>query len=142
MGIPAPYCSLVKLCINGKYWGSLSKLKVKYYFTADTAGKQNVWIDSAAMQYQRDPWYAALTSDTSASVVSVNTTSPLANRCMEVSFASNEKLEQGSTLTISFRLANEDWSTFDQTNDYSYQKPENVVVTYDGKVVAGAVIEQ
>lgn len=120
----------------------LSKLKVKYYFTADTAGKQNVWIDSAAMQYQRDPWYAALTSDTSASVVSVNTTSPLANRCMEVSFASNEKLEQGATLTISFRVANEDWSTFDQTNDYSYQKPENVVVTYDGKVVAGAVIEQ
>ena len=61
---------------------------------------------------------------------------------MEVSFASNEKLEQGATLTISFRLANEDWSTFDQTNDYSYQKPENVVVTYDGKVVAGAVIEE
>lgn len=119
----------------------LSKLTVKYYFSAESAGKQNVWIDSAAMQYQRAPWYAALTSDASASVVSVNTTSPLANRCMEVSFSSKEKLEQGATLTISFRLANEDWSTFNQTNDYSYKTPENVVVMYDGKIVAGTAIE-
>lgn len=115
----------------------LSKLKVKYYFSADSNSNQNVWIDSAAMQYQRAPWYAALTADTSAAVKAVNTGSSMADRCMEVGFSSTDKLEQGATLTINFRLANDNWSSFDQTNDYSYGKAENIVVVYDGKVISG-----
>jgi hypothetical protein len=115
----------------------LSKVKVKYYFSADSNSNQTVWIDSAAMQYSRAPWYAALTDGTSAAVKAVNTGSSMADRCMEVGFSTTDKLEQGATLTINFRLANDNWSTFNQTNDYSYGKAENIVVTYDGKVVSG-----
>ncbi len=115
----------------------LSKIKVKYYFTAESSGNHNVWIDSASMQYQRDPWYAAVTSDTSALIKEVNTGSAEANRCMEVSFSSTEKIEQGASLTISFRLANENWSSFNQSNDYSYGNPDHIVIVYEGNVVSG-----
>lgn len=115
----------------------LSKLKVKYYFTADSNGSQNVWIDSAAMQYQKEPWYAAVTSDTVASVKAVNAGSAFADRCMEISFTSGEKLDMGATLNISFRMANDSWSNFNQANDYSYGKADHVVVTYDGVVISG-----
>ena len=115
----------------------LSKIKVKYYFTAETAGNHNVWVDSASLQYQRAPWYAAITSDTSAAVKEVNTSSPMANRCIEVAFTSAEKLEQNATLTISFRLAHENWSAFTQANDYSYGNADHIVVEYDGKVISG-----
>lgn len=89
------------------------------------------------MQFQRDPWYLAVTSDTSASVKSVDTGSSLADRCMEISFTSTEKLDKGATLNISFRIANENWSSFQQANDYSYGNADHVVVTYDDAVVSG-----
>lgn len=119
----------------------ISKLQVKYYFTADSNSKQNVWIDSAAMQYQSAPWYAALTSGTSAVIEKVNTASSLADSCMTISFTTKESLTSGAAFTINFRMANENWSTFNQENDYSYGKAENVVIIYDGKVIAGNNIE-
>lgn len=125
--------------LNGTAF-DLSKLKVKYYFTADSNSKQNVWIDSAAMQCNRAPWYSALTSGTSASVETITGNSN-ADRCMTIGFTSTESLTSDATFTINFRMANDNWSNFDQSNDYSYGESENVVILYDGKVIAGNSIE-
>lgn len=115
----------------------LSKLTVKYYYSADSSASQNVWIDSAAMQYNRAPWYAAVTSDTTGTIVSCNTGNATADHYMQIAFSGTDKLEKDSTLTMSFRIANDNWSAINQKNDYSYGDAEHVVVMYDGKVVAG-----
>lgn len=46
-------------------------------------------------------------------------------------------LASGSTLTISFAIHYQDWSTFNSSDDYSAQNTENIVITSSGTTVFG-----
>jgi endoglucanase len=115
----------------------LSKLSIRYYYTADGSQKESVWCDNVSITYNRAPWYVSYTGVSNGNVVRLSDKTDLADSYIEITFASSETLEEGATLQVSTRTAKEDWSNYDQSNDYSYGDNQKVVVYYDGVLISG-----
>lgn len=112
----------------------LSKVKIRYYYTKDSNVTQNMYIDAAGMQLDSAPWYVNATKNVKATFGTIS-----GNDCYcELTFDGiDEMLPAGKSISIDTRLANSNWSAFDQTNDYSYEGGNTIVVYYDGVVVSG-----
>ena len=67
----------------------------------------------------------------------MGTTTDKADHYMEISFAGDYILDNTVSGQVSFRIAKDDWSSFTQSNDYSFGDDTKVVVYYDGAVVSG-----
>ncbi|SET30856.1 RICIN domain-containing protein [[Clostridium] polysaccharolyticum] len=115
----------------------LSKLKVRYYYTADGSQNQTVWIDSAAMMYSVAPYYVNIAENVKGSIVKLTNPANSADSYLEVAFSGNYKVNNAVNGQVAFRIAKNDWSSFVQTNDYSFGDDKKVVVYYDGVVIAG-----
>ncbi len=115
----------------------LSKIKIRYYYTADGTQSQNAWIDTAALSLQVSPYYVNVADIVTGSIVKMGTTTDKADHYMEISFAGDYTLDNTVSGQVSFRIAKEDWSSFTQSNDYSFGDNNKVVVYYDGAVVSG-----
>lgn len=115
----------------------LSKLKVRYYYTADGSQNQNVWIDSAALSYPVDPYYVNIADSVKGSIVKMGSPVSNADTYLEVSFASTYTFNNTVNGQVAFRIAKDDWSAFTQTNDYSFGDDSKAVVYYDGVVISG-----
>lgn len=118
----------------------LSKLAIRYYFTAEdmTVG-QTCWIDNAAIQYTCAPWYVGITGNVTGNIVKMETATETANSYLELTFNSDVKLNQTGKMEIATRTANNNWSNFDQSNDFSYNDASKVAVFYDGQLINGSI---
>lgn len=122
---------------TGSYDIDLSKLEIRYFFTADGNASQVSYIDHSAAQMNVAPYYATLTSSIKASIVKMDTAVENADTYVSYTFDNTTILPNGGNLILSSRIANSDWSNFNQTNDFSYGDAANVAVYYDGVLVAG-----
>ena len=104
----------------------LSKLAIRYYYTAEGNGAQTAYKDHAGMNLNTAPWYVNLTSAVSANIVQVTGD----QYYLEITFASSDVLTAGGKIEMGIRLAKNDWSNYDQSNDYSYNS--GAVVLYNG----------
>lgn len=112
----------------------LSKVTIRYYYTKEANVSQVLYVDSAGMQLDSAPWYVNATKNVTGTFGTVN-----GNECYcDISFEDMENaLPAGKNISIDTRLANSNWSAFDQTNDYSFAGGKNIVVYYDGVAVSG-----
>jgi len=90
-----------------------SDLKVRYYFTSEGSQPLNVYLDYAVLGNQKIKGQF------------VRPNPPLANAdtYLELSFDASLGTfnPSSSTGNIQYRIAKQDWSNFNQSNDYSYQ---------------------
>lgn len=102
-----PYFNLVN---NGTTAVNLSDLKIRYYFTKDTTQTINRWID----------WAQIGASHISTTVGS--TTGTNADSYIELSFTAGAGsiAAGGQSGDIQLRIAKNDWSNWNESNDYSF----------------------
>ena len=60
-----------------------------------------------------------------------------ADHYVEISFTSDQTLGKGDKLQVATRTAAEDWSAYQQNNDFSYQNADRIAVFYDNQLVSG-----
>lgn len=124
---------------NSKGSVNLNDVAIRYYFTDDNSSVANtVFVDNVGLSLTEDPWYAALTSSTTAKVVKMANPTATADSYLEITFKNaNYNLKSGASLSMGIRLAKNDWSNFITTNDYSAKN--GAVVIVDGAVVSGTL---
>lgn len=112
----------------------LTKVKIRYYFTKDSNGDQRFYCDAAGMQLDGAPWYYGAAGCVEGKFVTIS-----GNDCyLEMSFCDLEyELQPGKDISLDTRFANASWATMDQTNDYSYEGQDTIVMLYDGNVIQG-----
>lgn len=120
---------------NASY--DLSKLKVRYYYTADGMQGENATVDNVSITYNQAPWYQSITNNVKAQIIPMKVSTNLADTYLELSFTGNEVLDQSAKLTLNTRINKSDWSNYDQSNDCSYPPTRNVCVYYDDQLIIG-----
>ena len=105
----------------------LSKVEIRYYFTSDGNQSQNFFCDYAGMNMNKDPWFINMTNDITGTIT---------NDYYSIKINSGT-LDNGSKMEIATRVSKVDWTSYSQSNDYSYTN--GIVVLYDGKVVSGVI---
>lgn len=115
----------------------LSKLMLRYYYTKEGISPETFYCDSAALIANKDPWYVSYTGKVTGEYVSIDKEDSGANNYLEIKFNTTDKLMEGATLSIGTRTYKNDWSLYDQLNDYSYQKDEHITIYYDGQLILG-----
>ena len=118
----------ITLTHNGGDAIDLSKLSIRYYYTKEGNAAEMFVCDHAASQMNRSPWYAPYTGSVDAS---------LTDSYFEITLSTNDSFTQGDTLFINTRLHKNDWSNYDQSNDYSFGNSNRITVYYDGALVLG-----
>jgi len=90
----------------------LNEIKIRYWYTADSTQSQNYWCDYAAVGC----------SNISAQFVTLQTARPGASHYIEISFTSGAgSLAAGAnTGQIQNRFSRNDWTSYIQTDDYSF----------------------
>ncbi len=116
----------------------LSKLVLRYYYTKEGIAPENFYCDNAALQIGREPWYVSYTGQVTGEYVSLGKDEVGAGRYLEIKLNTTGKFMEGATLTIDTRTTKTDWSEYDQSDDYSYQKNGNITVYYDGQLILGS----
>lgn len=115
----------------------LNRLKIRYYYTADSSKAQTVWCDNADINMNAAPWYVSLTSVTDGRAVAMTESADRADHYIEVGFNTKQKLSSGACLNVATRTAAQDWSSYNQNNDFSYGNAGRVAVYYDNRLIAG-----
>lgn len=115
----------------------LSRLKIRYYYTADGAASQNFWCDNASAQMNKDPWYAVYTSKVQGNIVPMSQQKETADCYIEIVFNTTDLLTSDTQLTIATRTAKEDWSNYNQANDFSFGANDKIAIYYDNELIVG-----
>ena len=110
---------------------NLSNLAIRYYYTVEGNASQTAYKDNAGLSLNKAPWYVNLTPEMSIHTVQVDGN----NYYYEITFNSDAVLDAGGKIEMGIRVAKNDWSNYDQSNDYSYNS--GAVVLYNGEVVNG-----
>lgn len=124
---------LIKITNTSNETLDLSKVSLRYYYTADGASSQNYWCDWSSVGSQN------VKSKFVTSSSSVN------DNYLEISFTSGAgTLAPGSTAFINGRISKGDWSNYNQSNDYSFNSSDNsyvesskIPVYINGQLIAG-----
>ncbi|BCJ94693.1 xyloglucanase [Anaerocolumna cellulosilytica] len=91
---------------------SLSDVKLRYYYTVDTAASQNFYCD----------WTNVGMANITGTFEALNPAKATADYYLEIGFTSGAgTLEGGQSVDVHTRFAKSDWSAYTQTNDYSYK---------------------
>jgi hypothetical protein len=123
----------------------LSQVKVRYYYTIDGEKAENFYCDSAS-KVEGDK-YTGITGNVTGNFVKMDQPKEGADHYVEISFGSEAgKLAAGGVVEIQGRFSKEDWTSFNQKNDYSfnasasdYMKSDKVVVFVDNQQVSGVL---
>ncbi len=115
---------------------NLTDLKLRYFYTAENTGiKQNFFCD-----------YSNIGASKATGVFQQLPDSENGCNCyLEIGFTSDSGiLNPGNTVELHTRIAKEDWSNYNQTNDYSFNGKstnyvdwDKVVILINGKPVSG-----
>lgn len=124
-----------KIVNNGDSDLDLSKVKLRYYYTADTNISEQFWCD----------WCSIGSNKVSGKFVDMPQPKDNADRYLEISFASNSgTIKFGEYVFVQTRFAKVDWSNYNQSNDISfdsssstYKANKNVSLYLDGTRVWG-----
>lgn len=115
----------------------LSKLSIRYYYTKEGIAPESFYCDNASLQMNRAPWYVAYTSTAKGDFVRMPSDKTMANAYIDIRIGSEAIFAEGATLSIDMRAHKNDWSTYNQANDYSYKNNFGIVVYYDEELVLG-----
>ncbi len=123
-GNAAPASNTINANFRVKNTGSspvnLSDLKLRYYYTIDEDKPQSFWCDHAGML--NGSGYSDVTKNITGTFVKMDQTTDTANYYLEVGFnASSGNLPAGAYIDIQTRVTRNDWSNYNQSNDYSYK---------------------
>ena len=132
-----------KLTNNGNSDLDLSTVTIRYYFTIDNEKDQSYWCDYASKQDSNG--YVGITNGVKGKFVKMDTPMEGADHYLEISFTKDAgNLAAGGFIELQNRFAKSDWSSYTQSNDYSFNSSnsnygnwDNVVVLVDGEVVSG-----
>lgn len=125
---------LIKITNTSNEPLDLSKVSLRYYYTADGASSQNYWCD-----------WSSVGSQNVKSKFVTSSSSANADNYLEISFTSGAgTLAPGSTAFINGRISKGDWSNYNQSNDYSFNSSDNsyvesgkIPVYVNGQLIAG-----
>ncbi len=116
----------------------LSKFAIRYYFTKEADVVQNFYCDHGGIQFNKAPWYMDITDDVSYEFINMMPTVDMANTYVEIKFDNiSAVFSEHTTLNLEVRIANNNWTNYDQSNDYSFSN--GVVLLYDGVVIDGTL---
>lgn len=119
---------------NGEEAINLSDVKIRYYFTADNKKGQEFHCYNADIA---DP-YKSVTGNVTGKFVKMESKADGADTYLEIGFDSSAgTLDSGKTVNIDSSFNKKDWSSFNQSNDYSFNDAQKVVVLVGGNVVSG-----
>ncbi|MDT8715084.1 xyloglucanase [Clostridium sp. 19966] len=116
----------IKLTNTGTTAINLSDVKIRYYFTADGATSNNFWCD----------WASVGASNVTGTFTSLASPKTNADSYVEIGFSNAAgSLSPGSSVSIQSRITKADWSTYTQTNDYSFNSTATAFANWN-KVTA------
>lgn len=105
-----------KIINNGTSSIPLSQVKLRYYYTNDADKKQNFWCD----------WSNVGSENVTGNFISLSPSKTNANIYFETGFTTAAgSLEPGAYVELMIRISREDWSNYDQSNDYSFRADAN-----------------
>jgi hypothetical protein len=93
----------------------LADVTIRYWFTADGHGAFQKWCDYAAVDAR----------NVRLDVRTLDRPVAGADACLEIGFAAGTLAPGGSTGVVQLRLAADDWSAFDQSDDHSFAPDVN-----------------
>lgn len=115
----------------------LAKLSLRYYYTKEGTASEGFSCDHASMQLNQEPWYAPYTDVVEGNFVSMTNPKTNASHYLEITFDTRDIFVEGSTLSFNTRMYKNDWSNYDQSNDYSFGDTSRINVYYDNELVLG-----
>jgi len=108
-----------KVLNNGRSTIDLAKTKIKYYYTIDGEKAQSICFDQAAITAPGT--HQGIGGALSGSFVKLTPAKAGAEYCLEISFSSAAgKLAPGQTLELQCRFSKNDWTNYNQADDYSF----------------------
>jgi chitodextrinase len=123
-----------KIYNTGNVPVNLKDVKVRYYYTVNGEKPQNFWCD----------WSSAGSSNVIGTFIRMPAVVEGVDYCLEISFKSGAGiLQPGQSAEIQCRIAKNDWSNYNQADDYSFSNNSgymdwNKVTGYiDGNLVWG-----
>ena len=101
---------------------SLEDVTLHYYYTKDGTQQQNFWCD----------WSSVGSANVSGTFVPLSPATATADTYLEISFTSAAgSLGTGQSAYVQARFAKSDWSSYTQTNDYSFNSSDTTYVSWD-----------
>jgi beta-glucosidase len=101
----------IKLLNTGTSAINLSNIKIRYYYTIDGAKSQNFWCD----------WSPVGSGNVSGTFITMSTPKTGADTYAEIGFSSGAgSLAAGGNTTVQARIAKNDWTNYNQADDYSF----------------------
>ncbi|MDC7221933.1 MAG: glycoside hydrolase family 9 protein [Spirochaetales bacterium] len=108
----------------------LSTVTVRYYLTNDSDADIVFWCDYAGGPISGSGTWASVTDEVSGSYVD--------DSYVEITFSSTAgTLVDGGYVEVQSRMTTSDWTNMDQSDDYSFNDSEKVVILVDGVIVWG-----
>jgi hypothetical protein len=109
-----------KITNTGSSSVNLATLKIRYYYTIDADKPQNFFCDHAGMLSGGS--YVNLTRKITGRFEKISSKILTADTYLEVGFSSDAgAISSGGSIDIQTRVARTDWSSYDQSNDFSYK---------------------
>ena len=100
---------------------TLSKVTIKYYYTIDGEKTQSFWCD----------WADTGTANVTGSFVKLSTPQTNADYYLQIGFTSGAgTLSPGESAIVEVRFSKSDWSSYDQSNDYSFNPSSSSYVKW------------
>ncbi len=113
----------------------LSDIKIRYYYTKDKSQAETFWCDS----------FTNGSTNVIGHFVTLNNKKNNADSYLEISFSEAAgEVRAGSSVELSVGFAKNDWSQYNQKNDYSYSSSRSfilwnrVTLYLNGKLLFGA----
>lgn len=113
----------------------LTNVKLKYYYTSD--GDQEEAFD-CYYAGTTNGTYQNLTSNLEGKIIKLADNEKIENadKCLEITF-NGGTLEANQEMSMNVNLHKSDWSSYDRTNDYSYNNADNICVFLNDELVPG-----
>jgi hypothetical protein len=126
-----------KITNNGLEPVDLSDVKIRYYYTIDGERPQKFWCD----------WSTIGAQNVTGTFAKVEPATIGTDYYFEVGFTSNAgSIQPGQSIKVHNRIAKDDWSNYNQTDDYSfnptaqtYQSTDKIKVIVNNQVNGGNV---
>lgn len=111
-----------KITNTGSAPVNLAEVKIRYYYTIDGEQPQNFWCE----------WSDIGAGKITGSFVKLETPFDGADYYFELGFKTGAgSLQPGQSVEVHSRFAKNDWSNYDQTNDYSFNPTAKTYVDWD-----------
>lgn len=113
---------------------SLSSLDLRYYFTPDTLSNCKFWCDHSAV-LSGDNYQSV--GSVSGDFIKLSKPTKDATYYCKINSSDNILLSPSAKWQVQFRIAKEDWSNFDLSNDFSFSETSKIAVFSNNKKIAG-----